>query len=228
MIFLVVSISGLLGTFSVVSILAKHVTVTGLINGTATLPCNYSTSKGTYTMCWGRGSCAKIYCKNRIIEADSRTVTWRISNRYQLLGNISQGDVSLTISGATEDDEGTYCCRVEIPGPFNDKKEHVSLEIKKKTDHEDGWELPTSLPIPKSFTNLTQASSPSFDPQIWNNEAYFFLIFVILAAILLTTVALYIYKFKKRKASVRTGQATELNNLSSPVNQTGENFYILD
>ncbi|XP_069618048.1 hepatitis A virus cellular receptor 2 homolog [Ranitomeya imitator] len=180
-------------------------------------------------MCWGRGSCAKIYCKNQIIEADSRNVTWRKSNRYQLLGNISQGNVSLTITGVTEDDEGTYCCRVEITGPFNDKKEHVSLEIKKKKDYdEDDGEPQTSLPIPETFTNTTQASSPSSVPQIWNNEAYFYLIFLILAAILFTTVVLYIYKFKKRKASIMTGQAAELNNLSSPVNQTGENFYIMD
>ncbi|XP_073505416.1 hepatitis A virus cellular receptor 1 homolog [Phyllobates terribilis] len=159
MIFLVVSISGLLGSFSVVSVLAKHVTVTGSINGTATLPCDYSTSKGTYTMCWGRGRCTMFSCKNRIIETDSRNVTWRISNRYQLLGNISQGKLSLTISGTTENDEGAYCCRVEIPGLFNDKKEHVSLKIKKDKDHEDDGDLQTSRPIHETFTNSTQLNS---------------------------------------------------------------------
>ncbi|XP_044133372.1 hepatitis A virus cellular receptor 2 homolog [Bufo gargarizans] len=60
---------------------------------------------------------------------DGQKVTWRKSDRYQLLGNISQGDVSLTITGATNEDEGTYCCRVHIPGIFNDMKEEVNVKI---------------------------------------------------------------------------------------------------
>ncbi|XP_040201490.1 hepatitis A virus cellular receptor 2 homolog [Rana temporaria] len=45
------------------------------------------------------------------------------------MGDIEKGDVSLTISGVTMEDAGTYCCRVEIPGWFNDLKSNIDLEI---------------------------------------------------------------------------------------------------
>ncbi|XP_069808776.1 hepatitis A virus cellular receptor 1 homolog isoform X2 [Dendropsophus ebraccatus] len=137
MIFLIVSISGLLCVFSVVS---SSEYVIG-INGTVTLPCKYSTSKGTYTTCWGRHKCSplQVYCTSTILETKGPEVTRRTSDRYQLLGNISQGNVSLTITGATKQDEGTYCCRVEIPGLFNDEMTDVTLKVNDRQDkHQSG------------------------------------------------------------------------------------------
>ncbi|KAJ8347501.1 hypothetical protein AAFF_G00191880 [Aldrovandia affinis] len=44
-----------------------------------------------------------------------------------------EGDVSLTIINVTENDSGTYGCRVVIPGPFNDLKRNFNLIIRKET-----------------------------------------------------------------------------------------------
>ncbi|KAG8128481.1 hypothetical protein E2320_015348, partial [Naja naja] len=52
--------------------------------------------------------------------------------KYYLKGNVSQGDVSLTIANITEDDVGTYCCRVEYEGWFNDGKMLFKLLIKEE------------------------------------------------------------------------------------------------
>lgn len=57
-------------------------------------------------------------------------MTWRKSDKYQLMGDIEEGNVTLTITGVTSDDAGVYCCRVEIPGIFNDQKSEINMEIK--------------------------------------------------------------------------------------------------
>ncbi|OBS78089.1 hypothetical protein A6R68_19524, partial [Neotoma lepida] len=41
----------------------------------------------------------------------SARIYYRTNNRYQLKGQLLQGDVSLTIENATESDSGLYCCR---------------------------------------------------------------------------------------------------------------------
>ncbi|CAH2222043.1 hepatitis A virus cellular receptor 1 homolog, partial [Pelobates cultripes] len=103
--------------------------VTGSVGDTVTLPCNYSANGRTTTMCWGRGSCPSFKCNNEIIKTDGLKVTWNKCERSQLLGNIAQGDVSLTISKVTSSDAGIYCCRVENPGWFNDIKEEIIVKI---------------------------------------------------------------------------------------------------
>ncbi|XP_075061515.1 hepatitis A virus cellular receptor 1 homolog [Mixophyes fleayi] len=130
--------------------------VTGSVDETLTLPCSYSVSDGTTTMCWGRGICPSSKCNDEIIWTDGSTVNWRKSDRYQLLGNISQGDVSLTITGVTEEDEGTYCCRVEIPGLFNDKKKQIIVMLHDIEECPDDSDLdPTN-----------EESSPTLTPSI--------------------------------------------------------------
>ncbi|XP_056425889.1 hepatitis A virus cellular receptor 1 homolog [Hyla sarda] len=80
-------------------------------------------------MCWGRGDCPQFACNDTIIWTFGHTLTKSESYRYQLLGNIRQGDVSLTITGATKEDEGTYCCRVKIKRPFDDLKKEIVIKI---------------------------------------------------------------------------------------------------
>ncbi|PIO40736.1 hypothetical protein AB205_0180450 [Aquarana catesbeiana] len=87
-------------------------------------------------MCWGKGRCTSMSCNDIIIKTDddgSKVTYWK-SNRYQLLGAIAQGNVSLTITDLIKKDEGMYCCRVEKPGPLNDLIEYIYLEI------QDGFE----------------------------------------------------------------------------------------
>ncbi|XP_075062119.1 uncharacterized protein LOC142150842 [Mixophyes fleayi] len=107
-------------------------TVTGSENAALTLSCTYTVHIYTHPVCWGRGSCTLSGCNDVILQTDGSRVTWRTSDRYQLLGNIPQGDVSLAITGVTEEDEGTYCCRVEIPGWFNDLKREVKVWIQER------------------------------------------------------------------------------------------------
>ncbi|XP_069824252.1 polymeric immunoglobulin receptor-like [Dendropsophus ebraccatus] len=104
--------------------------VRGSVDDTLTLPCKYSVDEGPKEVCWGKGSCPISGCKNDILTTDGTSVTWVESRRYKLLGNMTKGDVSLTISGLTKDQEGTYCCRVRVPGVFNDIKHEIKLEIK--------------------------------------------------------------------------------------------------
>ncbi|XP_052050717.1 hepatitis A virus cellular receptor 1 homolog [Apodemus sylvaticus] len=116
----------------------SYVVVKGVVGHPVTLPCTYSTYHGVTTMCWGRGQCPYSRCKNTLIWTDGHRVNYRTSTRYKLNGRISEGDVSLTIENAVESDSGLYCCRVEIPGWFNDQKVTFSLQVKP--------EIPTRRP----------------------------------------------------------------------------------
>ncbi|XP_069052130.1 hepatitis A virus cellular receptor 1 homolog isoform X1 [Lepisosteus oculatus] len=107
-------------------------TFRGSVGQDVTLPCRYSvTDLGVTTMCWGRGELPLSGCNNMIISTDGQSVNSRLSERYQLLGQLTGGDVSLTILHAQESDSGLYGCRVEIPGWFNDQKHTVNLIVTK-------------------------------------------------------------------------------------------------
>lgn len=104
--------------------------VTGVVGQAVTLPCTYSTASEITSMCWGRGGCATFKCSNQLIWTDGYRVTFQKDKRYDLHEIIPRGNVSLTIEDAAESDSGTYCCRVERTGWFNDLKFHVSLVVK--------------------------------------------------------------------------------------------------
>ncbi|XP_036900893.1 hepatitis A virus cellular receptor 1-like [Sturnira hondurensis] len=104
--------------------------VDGVVGQAVTLPCTYSTAQGTTSMCWGRGACALSQCLNQLIWTDGHRITFQKSRRYNLKGVISQGNVSLTIEDAAQSDSGTYCCRVEHSGWFNDLKVNILLDVK--------------------------------------------------------------------------------------------------
>lgn len=107
--------------------------VIGEVGQNITVPCFYSVqnTKDITTMCWGRDKCPNSKCSQPIIWTDGWRVTERQSSRYQLQGILSKGDVSLTILNARETDSGFYCCRVEIPGPFNDQLINYKVVVKK-------------------------------------------------------------------------------------------------
>ncbi|NXD76413.1 HAVR1 protein, partial [Halcyon senegalensis] len=107
--------------------------VKGKVGQNVTVPCFYSVkTKGDITsMCWGRGSCPASKCYQTIIWTDGWKVTNQYDSRYMLKGNLLWGDVSLTIVNAEEADSGTYCCRVEIVGWFNDQRSNHRVVIEK-------------------------------------------------------------------------------------------------
>ncbi|XP_032929312.1 T-cell immunoglobulin and mucin domain-containing protein 4-like isoform X2 [Catharus ustulatus] len=106
-------------------------TVRGTAGQAVTLPCSYSVRRprDISDMCWGRGSCPNSKCSNNLLRTSGSKVAYTASWRYNLYGRISSGDVSLTIKAVRMEDAGVYCCRVEIPGLFNDIKRNIQLEV---------------------------------------------------------------------------------------------------
>ncbi|XP_005376638.2 PREDICTED: hepatitis A virus cellular receptor 1 [Chinchilla lanigera] len=103
--------------------------VNAVLGQSVTLPCTYSVSRGAHYMCWGRGPCPPSKCSRTLVNTNGYQVTYQKDRRYQLSGKISQGDVSLTIQNVNTRDSGQYCCRIEVPGWFNDIKKTISLQV---------------------------------------------------------------------------------------------------
>lgn len=104
--------------------------VSGLTGQNVTLPCTYDAqTKGVTNFCWGHGKLPLMQCSNRILATQDGYVVFRKSSRYQLLGQVTEGDISLTIRNAQRSDAGVYGCRVEFPGMFNDQKVNIDLII---------------------------------------------------------------------------------------------------
>lgn len=104
---------------------------TAEVGKNAYLPCRYAVpASGTLVpTCWGKGSCPLSQCASMVLRTDKVNVTYRKSSRYQLKGNFYEGDMSLTIENVTLADSGTYCCRIQFPGPMNDAKLELKLSI---------------------------------------------------------------------------------------------------
>uniref|UniRef100_A0A667YSR0 Ig-like domain-containing protein n=1 Tax=Myripristis murdjan TaxID=586833 RepID=A0A667YSR0_9TELE len=118
------------------SVRAQNVKAT--VGVDVTLSCKYDAQYyGRLAVCWGRGAIPNSGCANQVIKSDGTSVTNRLSERYVLMGDLSKGDVSLTIRQVQEDDSGMYGCRVDIPGWFNDHKHQLTLtvvpEVKERT-----------------------------------------------------------------------------------------------
>ncbi|XP_019595806.1 T-cell immunoglobulin and mucin domain-containing protein 4 isoform X2 [Rhinolophus sinicus] len=109
---------------------ASETVVTGFLGQSVTLPCMYSSwSPGSNSMCWGKGSCPNSKCNEELLHTDGTKVLSKKSPKYALQGNIGRGDVSLTIFSTITGDESVYCCRIEVPGWFNDVKNNVRLTL---------------------------------------------------------------------------------------------------
>ncbi|XP_056264875.1 T-cell immunoglobulin and mucin domain-containing protein 4-like isoform X2 [Pseudoliparis swirei] len=107
-------------------------TVVGRAGGEVTLSCKYDIGlQGALSICWGRGALPASGCGGQLLSTDGQRVKdgSPASGRYRLLGALGAGDVSLTISNLTGADEGRYGCRVEVPGWFNDHKNHLDLRV---------------------------------------------------------------------------------------------------
>ena len=100
-----------------------------------TLPCKYDVPANGLIMhtIWERGCKQSLRCSNQLIASDGATVRKdsQVSSRYQLLGDLRKGDVSMTILNVSEMDSGRYGCKVEITGWWNDLKHHFKLRVQK-------------------------------------------------------------------------------------------------
>ncbi|XP_049441360.1 T-cell immunoglobulin and mucin domain-containing protein 4-like [Epinephelus fuscoguttatus] len=109
---------------------ASTLKVIGFFGHNVTLPCSYDTqTHSVLDFCWGRGMVPMSKCSNTILSSGDGVVVFRESPRYQLLGRVADGDVSLTILDAQWSDAGVYGCRIEIPGWLNDKKINTELVL---------------------------------------------------------------------------------------------------
>ncbi|XP_051793700.1 hepatitis A virus cellular receptor 1 homolog [Acanthochromis polyacanthus] len=108
--------------------------VDGRTGENITFTCKYNRkSYGALSVCWNLGDIpSRGMCDNQLISTDGNKVKEQsgVSSRYQLMGRLDQGDVSLTILNLRENDTGRYGCRVDIPGWFNDEKHHFDLTVK--------------------------------------------------------------------------------------------------
>ncbi|KAG8438871.1 hypothetical protein GDO86_005168 [Hymenochirus boettgeri] len=135
--------------------------MSGMEGQPITLPCTYQVNGDSdlTTMCWGRDSCPNSRCNKPLIWTDGRQVTFRSMDRYQLNGPILKGTVSLTIESLTLQDQGTYCCRVEHAGWFNDMKLNIDLVVKKATTTTQQTTTAKTIPPPPNTT--VEMSIPS-------------------------------------------------------------------
>ncbi|XP_040295123.1 T-cell immunoglobulin and mucin domain-containing protein 4-like isoform X3 [Bufo bufo] len=144
-------------------------TVKGIEGQPVTLPCSYKVSRSSdlTSMCWGQGSCPNSKCNQQLIWTDGFKVTFRSSSRYQLKHKIRQGIVSLTIDQASLGDTGTYCCRIEHKGWFNDEKNNIQLTVEKAptTTVQTTTEAPTTMKTSQALptpTSVQTTSGPSY------------------------------------------------------------------
>uniref|UniRef100_A0A8C6RYC0 T cell immunoglobulin and mucin domain containing 4 n=1 Tax=Nannospalax galili TaxID=1026970 RepID=A0A8C6RYC0_NANGA len=138
---------------------ASQDTVIGVLSQSVTLPCQYSSwSHNHNSMCWGKGTCPKSKCNQELVHTDGSKMISRKSTKYSLQGTIKEGDVSLTISNASEDDSGTYCCRIEVPGWFNDVKRNIHLKLRRATTTR---QTTTSLPTTTLDVTTTTEMLPT-------------------------------------------------------------------
>ncbi|NWV72666.1 TIMD4 protein, partial [Dasyornis broadbenti] len=145
---------------------ASEPVVRAVVGQSVVLPCSYRVTrrKDISDMCWGRGPCPSSKCTNKILHTTGSRVTFRTSQRYNLHGYVSFGDVSLTIGMVKAEDAGIYCCRVEIPGLFNDIKRNMRLEVARAppVTTTTTRKAPVS---PKLFTETTFAPQTTSDLQ---------------------------------------------------------------
>ncbi|XP_077325537.1 T-cell immunoglobulin and mucin domain-containing protein 4-like isoform X3 [Lithobates pipiens] len=189
---------------------AEH--VRGSVGDTITVPCHYNVHKGPQYMCWGRGQCTLSSCNNVIITTDGSKVTLRKSDKYSLPGGITQGNVSLTITNVTEEDAGMYCCRVEIPGWFNDLSGNIIVQINKMERYEGPASvteyvnmnqdvLRTRGNILETFSSATEKTSPRITetPAYSRNSviSIFFRVATLVIYILLTLGIVYTWNCHK-------------------------------
>uniref|UniRef100_A0A087X8L6 Ig-like domain-containing protein n=1 Tax=Poecilia formosa TaxID=48698 RepID=A0A087X8L6_POEFO len=180
--------------------------VVGQTGQNVTLPCNYDIkTNGAVHVCWGRGEIPKSKCNNQLLSTDGHKVETRASSRYQLLGRLDEGDVSLTILILTEEDAGRYGCRAEIPGWFSDEKHHVDLTVERApttwapSEPQTSSERPAAtqtaadqLTTESLLTSSSNSSSSTDEGQEGSMVAVILVLVLFLLVVLLTAAGLFI------------------------------------
>ncbi|XP_026184724.1 T-cell immunoglobulin and mucin domain-containing protein 4 [Mastacembelus armatus] len=129
--------------------------------GVASLSCQYSVKRfGLSRVCWGRG-CGTFWCSNILVQTDEHGVISTVADRYQLTGDVLDGQMDLDILNVRRTDSGPYCCRVDINGIFNDKKVIMNLRVVKAPA--------TSSPPPTTAPTASRDKTPSASTVNWKS-----------------------------------------------------------
>ncbi|XP_048638751.1 T-cell immunoglobulin and mucin domain-containing protein 4 isoform X6 [Marmota marmota marmota] len=188
---------------------ASEDTVTSFLGQSVTLPCLYlSWSQDRNSMCWGKGHCPNSKCSQALLHTDGSRVLSSASEKYRLLGNIQRGHVSLTISNTNEEDSGVYCCRIEVPGWFNDVKKHIRLVLSRESATFRGssasWRSikATSADTASSMAKASEMTSPTQSKSKENRETNLVVMVAsCLGFVLLVLVATFLLRGKVTKTS---------------------------
>ncbi|XP_043997654.1 hepatitis A virus cellular receptor 1 isoform X4 [Gambusia affinis] len=178
--------------------------VVGQTGQNVTLPCKYDIKyHGAVEVCWVKGEIPAYGCNNQLLSTNGYKVETRASSRYQLLGRLDQGDVSLTILNFTDEDAGRYGCRVNIRGPFNDEKHQFDLAFERAPTTRAPSEPRTSSERPAAAQTaadqltteslLTSCSnSSSFTQEQQEGNMLIVVLVLFLLVVLLTAAGLFI------------------------------------
>nr|XP_038042468.1 hepatitis A virus cellular receptor 2 homolog isoform X4 [Anas platyrhynchos] len=153
-------------------------------------------------MCWGRGPCPASKCSETLVWTDGWKVTYQSHSKYVLRGKLHAGDVSLTIINAKEADSGTYCCRVEIPGLFNDQLTNLQVVIKKAPGSASEASFAETWPsVSASETPQTNESIPVHSQQHSEGAVYISagvcVVFLVVLVLGLLLIRRYLHNMKK-------------------------------
>ncbi|KAJ7997292.1 hypothetical protein DPEC_G00227460 [Dallia pectoralis] len=212
--------------FCILSMSECTTEVRGFESQNVTLPCKYDAKYWDLShVCWGRGTIpATGGCNNEVISTDGTKVTNRVLSRYQLLGDLMTGDVSLTIINTTEKDSGVYGCRMQYSGPFNDGKIEITLTIKKaplsstprtpdnetlqtlqtlQTYHTEDYSTESSSQYSDTFsTQAFKTASNQGNPWSHSNQVWLIISILLVLIVLVIPSALVFRKLRKEIAMV--------------------------
>ncbi|XP_027887610.1 hepatitis A virus cellular receptor 1 homolog isoform X5 [Xiphophorus couchianus] len=147
--------------------------VVGQTGQNVTLLCKYEIKDhGAVHVCWGKGEIPTYGCNNQLISTNGHKVVTSASSRYQLLEQLDQGDVSLTIFNLTEEDAGRYGCRVQINGPFNDQKHHFDFRVERAPTTWTPSEPQTSSERPAAAQTADQLTTESLLTSCSNSSSF--------------------------------------------------------
>ncbi|KAF3705470.1 Hepatitis A virus cellular receptor 1 -like protein [Channa argus] len=147
--------------------------VVGLTGHSVTLPCKYDIKYySERSVCWNRGEISYSGCNNQLIATGTfkGKEETNVSSRYQLLGRLDDGAVSLTILNLTETDAGRYGCRVDIPGWFNDEKHHFDLTVEEASETTTSSEISTETSTEQTSATQTAGQMTSADT-LWTSSS---------------------------------------------------------
>ncbi|KAM9069358.1 hepatitis A virus cellular receptor 2 homolog isoform X1 [Sarcophilus harrisii] len=214
-------------------------TYTAMVGQTILLPCSYVTPiHKPVPICWGRGICPLTQCNEQLLLTDGQNVIYQKEKRYRLKGVLAQGNVSLTIENVREADSGSYCCRIQFPGLFNDQKTSLELLVEpaktttyKPQLHETSRNTQPNITgcdsiLEDGFTYITEIpeiTSPANELQKFEDTIHIGIYLgVCIFMVLVLTLVLATLIFKRHSYTKKKLQESSVISMSNPFPKTEE------